>query len=169
MGCFLGCFFGYMNKRGLRELLDICFCSSMQCHVWSAPPVGRNFCVISRPLWCWHRNLLPHGVSWDSQRSKGRKKTPYPSINVTLRQLKRELEYWHLFATINPYSQGVFAFQVLLLPNCRLIALWLSSSFDSLFTDTQLKKKLESIRSETVSSSLENCQRNMFRAPSLIC
>lgn len=87
-----------MEEWGPRELLDICFCSSSQCHVWCVPPDGWNCCVISRPLWCWHRNLLPHGVSWDSHHSDvGEKKTPYPSINVTLRQLKTEWKYLHLF------------------------------------------------------------------------
>lgn len=113
--CFRDCrfffFFWYMKEWGLRELLDICFCSSTQCRGWYVPPDGWN-CVISRPLWCWHRNLLPHGVSWDSHHSKGGKKRlilPSMSHSNNSRLSKNICIFFHNQPS-RPYSQGVFTF-----------------------------------------------------------
>lgn len=87
------------------EGMNVCFCSSTQCHVGYAPPDGWNCFVISQPLWCWHRNLLLHSASWDfhhlDEKKRGEKKTPYPSINVTLQQLMTEWKYLHVFPEIS--------------------------------------------------------------------
>lgn len=103
--CFRDCrffffFFWYMKEWGLRELLDICFCSSTQCRGWYVPPDGWN-CVISRPLWCWHRNLLPHGVSWDSHHSKGGKKNALSFHQCHTPTTQDWVKIFASFSTIN--------------------------------------------------------------------
>lgn len=82
------------------SVLDIWFFLSCVASpvVWSCP-------VVSRPPWCWHRNLLPHGVSWEGGGgARGLIWEPYPSINVALQQLETEWKYLHLFC--DPPSRG---------------------------------------------------------------
>lgn len=127
------------------------------------PPDGWNCCVISRPLWCWHRNLLPHGVSWDSQHSDREKKTLLilPSMSHSNNsRLSKNICIFFRNHPSRPYSQGVFTFHntKLLLytfiqgKGCYffLIILHLSSCFNSLFTKKQVKKELKAVQRETL-------------------
>lgn len=109
----------FLLDEGMRAertffFLDICFCSSTQCHVWYVPPDGWNCCVISRPLWCWHRNLLPHGVSWDSHHSRqrgGKNALSFHQCHSPTTQdwVKIFASFFHNHPS-RPYSQGVFPF-----------------------------------------------------------
>lgn len=178
-----------MKEWGLRELLDICFCSSTQCRGWYVPPDGWN-CVISRPLWCWHRNLLPHGVSWDSHHSKGGKKRlilPSMSHSNNSRLSKNICIFFHNQPS-RPYSQGVFTFhntELLLYiliqgKGCYFFLIAALSLFVCPHASTHCllwnrwKKKLEAFQRETLclppdTVAHRNCQWNMFLAHWLIC
>lgn len=88
--------------------------------------------------------------------------TPFPSINVTIQQLKTEKKdiciFFHNHPS-RPYSQGVFALhntELLLYTLLRdegsyffLIALHLSSHFSPLFTEKQGNRELEAFQRET--------------------